>query len=511
MPDPNVGTAPGSDGVKAGGTASEAPDQPTAVRFFALFPSVMLPMFLAVVDQTIVAAALPAIAGALGDVERVSWIVIGYLVSTTIAAPIYGQLRDTFGSRRMMFIALSIFMASSIVCAMAQSMLMLTFARVLQGLGGGGLMTLSQALIGEAVQPRERARYQGYLASVVVTSSTFGPVVGGLLTQHVGWRSIFLVNIPIGIAAMLLMLRLHEQPRAVKSYRFDGAGVMFFIAFVVPLLLAVEVVQRMTLGGLAMAVVLAAIGAGSLVLLLRQERRFEHPLLKLDLLARPAIWRSAAIAACHGATLVSLVTWLPIFFRVRYGSSAAEAGLLLLPLMISIGTGSIITGQVVARTGLAMIIPSFGMIVAVVLLQMLSLGAGRLGITQLLVLEAFIGLFLGTVMGVVQLTVQRVAGKASLGAAAASIQFSRAVGATFGTAIVGGVLFAVLALSDPEAASVFRSIIERGPDALTRLAPVRQAVISGEIANALSIAFFTIGLFAATTLALSWSHPERRL
>ncbi len=146
---PIAAGAPGSDAAPA-----PEPLEPTSARFFAIFPAVMLPMFLAVVDQTIISAALPAIAGSLGDVERVSWVVIAYLVSTTIAAPIYGQLRDSFGSRRMMFIALTIFMASSLLCATAQSMLMLACARVLQGLGGGGLMTLSQALIGEAVQPR---------------------------------------------------------------------------------------------------------------------------------------------------------------------------------------------------------------------------------------------------------------------------------------------------------------------------------------------------------------------
>ena len=172
----------------------------------------MLPMFLAVVDQTIVATALPAIAASLGGVERVSWVVVAYLVAGTIAAPVYGQLRDVYGGKRMMFVALGIFLAASVMCAMSTSIEMLAAARILQGLGGGGLMTLSQALIGETIPPRERARYQGYLAGVMVTSSTFGPVVGGLLTQHFGWRSVFLVNIPLGLIAVLLTLRL--EPRA---------------------------------------------------------------------------------------------------------------------------------------------------------------------------------------------------------------------------------------------------------------------------------------------------------
>ena len=181
----------------------------------------MLPMFLAVVDQTIVATALPAIAASLGGVERVSWVVVAYLVAGTIAAPVYGQLRDVYGGKRMMFVALGIFLAASVMCAMSTSIEMLAVARILQGLGGGGLMTLSQALIGETIPPRERARYQGYLAGVMVTSSTFGPVVGGLLTQHFGWRSVFLVNIPLGPhrRAADAAPRAAPRPRAALDVR----------------------------------------------------------------------------------------------------------------------------------------------------------------------------------------------------------------------------------------------------------------------------------------------------
>jgi multidrug resistance protein len=180
----------------------------------------MLPMFLAVVDQTIVATALPAIAAGTGAVERVSWIVVAYLIAATIAAPIYGRLGDAFGRRKLMFVALAVFIVASVLCAAAPTIEMLTFARVLQGLGGGGLMTLSQALIGESIPPRERARYQGYLAAIAVTANSFGPVAGGYLTEHFGWPSIFLVNVPIGIGAVALTWRLpaHRGPiRAALS------------------------------------------------------------------------------------------------------------------------------------------------------------------------------------------------------------------------------------------------------------------------------------------------------
>ena len=188
--------------------------------FWTVFPSIMLPMFLAVVDQTIVATALPAIAAATGQVERASWVVVSYLIAATIAAPIYGRLGDAFGRRRLMFAALTVFILASLLCAAASTIELLTLARVLQGFGGGGLMTLSQALVGEAIPPRERARYQGYLASVAVCANTFGPVAGGFLTEHFGWQSIFLINVPIGLGAVALTSRLSSPKTRAKASPF---------------------------------------------------------------------------------------------------------------------------------------------------------------------------------------------------------------------------------------------------------------------------------------------------
>jgi MFS family permease len=167
--------------------------------FLRVFPPIMLPVFLAVVDQTIVATTLPAMAATFGDVQRISWVVISYLVANTIAAPVYGRLGDLFGRRLLMLISLSIFIIASMLCSLSGDIIELTLARVMQGLGGGGLMTLSQALIGESVPLRERGRFQGYLASVIVCSSTFGPVAGGFLTQLFGWPSVFLINLPLAL------------------------------------------------------------------------------------------------------------------------------------------------------------------------------------------------------------------------------------------------------------------------------------------------------------------------
>jgi EmrB/QacA subfamily drug resistance transporter len=479
--------------------------------FLTVYPSVALPMFLAVVDQTIVATALPAIAATLGGVERISWVVVSYLIAGTIAAPVYGLLRDVYGGKRMMFVALGIFTAASLLCAMSTSVEMLSLARVLQGLGGGGLMTLSQALIGETIPPRDRARYQGYLAAVMVTSSTFGPVAGGYLTHHLGWRSVFLVNLPLAVVAAVMTLRLPSRPPRDQPWTFDTLGLILFVAFIVPALLALERAQRMSASTLPMVALLATIAVVAVIALIRREKQAAFPLLPISLLRQPTIWRSDALAACHGAALVSLVSFLPLYLRAVRGSSASETGLLLLPLMFGIGIGSMITGRSVSRTGLTAIFPSVGLVFATMALIAFALWTDSLGPRELAAALFIIGLFMGTVMGVVQLTVQNAAGGASLGSAAASVQLSRSIGAAAGTALVGSVVFATLALSDPEAVPVLRALIEQGPAAFANFTEAHRAVLQSEISAAFRAGFLTIAVFAATGVALAWSIPARRL
>jgi EmrB/QacA subfamily drug resistance transporter len=479
--------------------------------FFRVFPSIMLPMFLAAVDQTIVSTALPAIAGSLGDVERVSWVVVSYLVATTIAAPVYGRLGDVLGRRRLLFVALAIFILASILCAVSTSILMLTAARVLQGLGGGGLMTLSQALVGQVVPPRERGRYQGYLASVYVCSSTFGPVAGGWLTQHFGWESVFLINVPLGLIALAMAFRLPDLAVARSRFRFDFIGVACFAGFIAPLLLGLEQAQRFDLRSLPVAGGLFAIALISLFLLLRQERRVSTPLLPITLLRNSTIWRSDAMAACIGATLVSLITFLPIYLQVVRGTDPSRTGLLLLPLTAFIAFGSMFTGRMISVTGRTAIWPSCGLPVVALSIAALAFLAPHLSLGELPYLFCLIALTNGTGMPVVQTTVQLIAGPKQLGAAAASVQFSRSIGAAVGTAVVGAVLFGSLSAADPDTARLFGQVVEIGPKALAGLAPARLAVIQTEIADAFRAAFLTIATFAAIGAGLAWSIPMRKI
>ncbi len=487
------------------------PEPSSRKMFLTIFPSIMLPMFLAAVDGTIVATALPNIAGSLGEVERVSWVVVSYLVATTIAAPVYGRLGDALGRRRMMFTALCLFVVASAACAVAPTILALTLARVVQGLGGGGLMTLSQALVGEVVPPRERGRYQGYMASVFVCSSTFGPVAGGWLTQHFGWQSVFTINIPLGLLAFALVFRLPSHPPPTTRLRFDFLGLSLFALTIAPLLLALEEVRTFELAKLPYAFVLLAVAVGALVLLLRQQARAEAPLLPINLLRQEAIWRTNLMGCCIGATLVSLITFLPIYLQVVRSATPSDTGLRMLPLTAFIAVGSMMTGQIITRTGRSAIVPSIGQPVLMCILIGLAVFSPSLTLSELPWVFVAIALSCGTVMPVVNTTVQMLAGPRQLGAASASVQFSRSIGSAIGTAIVGAVLFGTLAATDSDTALLFGRMVEAGPSALEGLPLARVAVVQHEIANAFCAAFGAIACFPALGAFMAWTMPVRRI
>jgi MFS family permease len=469
----------------------------------------MLPMFLASVDSTIVAAALPAIAAEMGEVERVSWVVVAFLVAATIAAPVYGKLGDVVGRRRMLLVALGMNLVAYGICASATSVTMLVFARVLHGFGAGGLMTLAHALIGESVPPRERGRYQGYNASVYVSASMFGPVAGGWLTQHWGWQAVFLVNVPLCLLAIALAFRLKPgAPAPGGRLHFDFLGVVLFALFIAPALLALEQARHFELSAIPSVIGLLALAGVALMLLLRQERRATSPLLPLQLLKQSAVWRTDALAGASGAAIVALITFLPIYLSVVRGVQPGEIGLLMLPLTALTAVGSLMTGQIIARTGYTAIVPSIGQALCATLVVGLAMFGHGLSNTQLSFLLGGIALCSGTAMPVVQVTLQLLAGPKQLGAASASVQFSRSIGSAVGTAIVSAVLFATLAAMDGEVAALFGRIVQEGRSAL----PVgREAVAQAEIREAFRYAFLTVAGLSAIASALAWSIPLRKI
>jgi EmrB/QacA subfamily drug resistance transporter len=476
-----------------------------------IFAPVMLPLFLAIIDQTIVSTALPAIAAELGEVERISWVVISYLLTNTIMAPVYGRLGDILGRRRFMLAAIVVFALASLLCASAVSIETLTFARVLQGLGGGGLIVLSQALIGEALPPRERARYQGYLASVGIVAMTVGPVVGGYMTEHLGWRSIFMMNLPLGAAAFLLIFRLPQGPRSGARLDFDWPGLIFFAFFIAPMLLALEQLRFFNAQVAPLVIGMIAISLLSLWAFLRMERRVAQPLIPLALLRQPAIWRCSLLACFHGAAMVAILTFLPIYLRIVRDESATATGYLLLPFTLGIPIGSIVVTRMVAITGRTAVYPSWTLPVAAAILAGLAFWAPDLDTTTISLLFGLAGLCLSAVMMIVNLTVQIAAGQAALGVTAAATQISRLVGASFGTAIVGSILFAILTATDAQSASLFATIVEQGPSAMAGLPAARQAAIHSDITRAFGAAFLAVAAFICGGMVLSWTLPIRRL
>lgn len=468
------------------------------IPFLRLFPSIMLPMFLAMIDQTIVATALPTIAAELGGMERVSWVVVFYLMATVVSAPVSGRLADALGRRRLLIIALIVSMVGSVMCALSTSLEMLIASRVLQGLGGGGLMALSQALIGQSVEPRERARFQGYIAAVAVTANLLGPVVGGLLTDVFGWRSIFLVNLPLALLAIELVMRLPEPPLKREALRFDWTGLLLLNVAVWTLFGFVNEIRQPLDASPLVAVGFVMASLLAVVLLMRRERRASAPLLPIPLLRNPSIWRSNGLSLCQGALVVSLITYSPFYLRAVHGASASEIGLFMLPLTMGVGVGSVITGQIISRTGRTAILPSFGLMGVTLILVFLGLNAGTMPLWSVAGALGAVTLLLGTVMGVVHVTVMSEAGSKLLGTASGMVQLSRSLGAALGATLVGVVLFIAGALYGVDMSGELQQAAPRAP-------------ASGRFADVFRYAFFTIAVYSAGACLLAWTLPRRRL
>jgi len=481
--------------------------------FFRVFPAVGLAMFGAALDQTIVAAALPAIARGLGEVERISWVVVAYLVATTVAAPVYGRLGDAFGRRRMLLVALGMYAAGAALCSVAPSLDALALARIVQGFGGGGLISLSVALIAEVVPARERGRFQAWIAAVFAASSALGPVAGGLLTEWFGWRAVFLLQPPLALlAAWLAVRRLGgAEPGNPKGFAFDWAGLVLFALFVAPALLALDQVRRLAPASLAIAAGCAALAALALWLLWRQERRARDPLLPLDVLGEPSVWRANLLSALVSGAFVGSIAFLPIYFAAVRGMSPAASGIALLPLAVLAAVGAMLSGRLLSKTGRTMLWPAFGLAAAAVVMAVVAIGTGRLSVPVMSLLLGLVSVGLGTSFPMVQVTVQSAAGRDRLGSATASVQFTRALGSAVGTALLGTVLFGTLAAGGGDAAGLFVALMNRGPEALAGINDAAQAAFRAEMTAAFRAAFLTAAAMAAVAAWLCTRVPLQRV
>jgi EmrB/QacA subfamily drug resistance transporter len=485
--------------------------QPGQVRFLSLFPSIVFPMFMGMIGETIVATALPTIAASLGGIELIAWVVVAYLICLAITAPVYGRLGDAFGRRRMMVVALSISLVGSVFCALSTSIEMLIVARVVQGIGGGGLISLAHALIAQSVPPRDRVRFHGYIAAIGFGASALGPVIGGFLTEHFGWPSVFLINLPLGLMAVALVFRLPPRSTPFEPFRFDLPGLVLFSAMMWSLLVLVQELRQPASIRLVYVSALAVVVVVSLLLLFGREKRASSPLFPPSLLSNPTVWRCNAMAICHGGYFVAMLTFTPIYLRIVYAQSVAEIGLLMLPVTFGIGLGTFITGQIVSRTGNAAIFPSLGLVVVCAQFVVLGFGAESMSPIALSAFLGMVSLFMGTVMAVVQATVQSETPMALLGTSTAMISLSRALGGAVGTALVGALFFALMAAGGMEISTELQAVLQGSSDDLTVLGRTAEADIRHKAAIAFRAVFFLIAAYAAAGSLLAWTLPRRTL
>lgn len=481
-------------------------------RFMRAFPAVALVIFLSAVDQTIVATALPAIAASMGGIERTSWILVAYLAAATCAAPVFGQLGDVFGRRTMLFGALAVFFAGCLGCALAQNLPMLVTARIVQGFGGGALLTLAQALIGEAVPPRDRGRYQARIAGSYAFASAFGPVAGGYLTQGFGWRSVFLTLLPLAVVCAVLAVRLpHVEPaRRGVRLRFDWTGLGLFIVMVASALVALDRARRLDAallplaGGLAVAAIIAG------ALLLKVERAARDPLLPIAVFAEPSIWRSYAVSACVVGAQVGMISFLPVWLQTVRGLAPGQSGLMLLAMSVGGASGAFFSGRMVARSGQGMRWPAMLLPVGCVIWTVLAIVAPSLPLVAFVPLLAAASFCSGSSFPVVQVTVQMAAGRERLGAASAGVAFSRNIGAATGTALIAAIVFAAVSLSGPGTAPAFQRLVAEGSGFVAAMGPEAAELLRAELAEAFRMLFASAAVLTAAGAVFARRVPLQR-
>jgi EmrB/QacA subfamily drug resistance transporter len=481
----------------------------TRDAFRRVFPGVMVAMFLAAADQTILASALPTIASSLGGLADLSWVVVAYLLAATVAAPLYGYLGDRFGRRRVLLAALAVFTGASLACAAAPNFFWLVVFRALQGLGGGGLMTLAQALIGEHVEPRERGRFAGYFATVFALASTSGPVLGAYLTEHFSWRAVFLINLPLGIIAAMLALRVPHAPMGRKPgpFRPDLLGALLFCVGAGCLLFALSSGGHRFPWLSAPMGMLVATAAVALLGLGYWERRHHDPLFPLHLLRMPAIARSDAVVLCFGGALFSTILYTPLYLQLGRGIGIGASGALLLPITLAQVTSAALTGRLVTRTGRVTIFPQIGLALATLAYLALAITVTSAPTPVVMALTTLVGIGLGMVMPPTQVMVQTTAGRNSLGVATATIALSRAVGGATGVALVGAVIFAQIDGHGGGATALLHQAVEGGSAFVAQLTADQREQMMDRVDAIYRIVFLVIAAMTATGALIARTVP----
>ena len=404
------------------------------------FSAIMLATLLAALDQTIVATALPKIAQDLNGFDNLSWVVTAYLLSTTVTVPLYGKLSDLYGRRRLFVVSISIFLLGSALCGAAQSMGELIAFRALQGVGAGGLIPLSQAAVADLFSPRERGRYQGYIGAMWATAAVAGPLAGGTLTDSVSWRWIFLINLPLGILALAVVVKTMRLPFKPREHTIDYLGAALLSVGVTGALLACAWGGTTYAWDSAEVIGAAVIAVVALAGFYVAERRAPEPLLPLQLFRMRTFSVSTAASLLIGAVLFGVTIYVPVYAQGVLHSSATSSGVILIPLSLGWVVASIISGQLVSRTGRYRAYPIIGSLLVLagsLLLTQLDAHSSRAAVSGYLTV---IGLGMGTMFQTFVIATQNRVDFSELGVATAAIQFGRSMGGSISVAILGALL-----------------------------------------------------------------------
>ncbi|GGS43665.1 MDR family MFS transporter [Streptomyces cinerochromogenes] len=480
--------------------------------------ALLLGLLLAALDQTIVATALPTIVSELGGLEHLSWVVTAYLLASTAATPLWGKLGDQYGRKRLFQTAIVIFLIGSALCGAAQDMPQLIAFRALQGLGGGGLMVLSMAIVGDLVPPRERGRYQGLFGAVFGATSVLGPLLGGLLTEHLSWRWVFYVNLPVGVVALAVIAAALRIPRRTAPHVIDYLGTFLIAAVATCLVLVASLGGTTWAWDSAQIIGLAVLGVLLAVAFVAVERRAAEPVLPLKLFGIRTFSLAAVISFVVGFAMFGAMTYLPTFLQVVHGISPTLSGVHMLPMVAGLLLSSTVSGQIVSRTGRWKVFPVAGTAVTTLGLLLLH----RLDEhtpTAVTSLYFFVfGLGLGLVMQVLVLIVQNAVSYEDLGVATSGATFFRSIGASFGVAVFGSVFASRLG---DELAAAFRGVrlppgastdaLRADPRGIAALPPALRPAALHAYASAITDVFLYAAPVALLGFLLAWFLKEDRL
>ncbi|WP_225993907.1 MFS transporter [Actinomadura rudentiformis] len=496
-------------------TKEDGRSMPQGRDLYVILGALMLAMLLAALDQTIVSTALPTIVSDLGGLNHLSWVVTAYLLSSTASTPLWGKLGDQYGRKRLFQTSIVIFLIGSALCGVAQDMTQLIAFRAVQGLGGGGLMVLVVAIVGDVVPVRERGRYQGLFGAVFGVSSVCGPLLGGWFVDNLSWRWVFYINIPIGILTLIVIAAVLHAVSVREQHKIDYLGTLLIVGW------AVGLVLMTTWGGTEYAWTspqIIGLGAGSLVLIalwIYVELRATEPVMPPRLFTEAVFSQGSAISFVIGFAMFGAMTFIPIFLQVVHGVSPTMSGVHLLPMMLGMLVASIGSGQLISGTGRYKIYPVVGTPI-VALGMWLCAGMDETTSTLSMSLRfALLGFGLGLVMQVLVIAVQNAVPYQDLGSATSGVTFFRQIGGSFGVAVFGSV-FANQLASNMEAVArkgelppgFDPSAAEGDPGLLDQLPPKVRADVLHVYAESIQTVFLWAVPVALVAVVLTWFLRE---